>query len=307
VAKDMKSNIVFSILIVLLAILAASACLATAPLKSCGCEIVRNPITVVNSGDTTAIFTIHQTGTAASWSTLTETGIVLGPKDSKVVDSFIKPACNIKGVFGLTTDVSSTNSRGTIYQDVIVGSCLATGGNIYDQIQGNWFWANKGWLLALCGILLLLLLILLAAYLLLEKDWGYYRRIRLDEPKITSVSGPGWAKVCAWLLLIVLVIALIIFIWVLGHYLKGATALINATSNQSITIPNASNTTLKTLSNWTISQAQNYTNNGSVVSSGATSLWSMLKSFIITYWPYLVFGFAVLLILVMLSPKKDSE
>lgn len=76
-------------------------------LPVCGCSIRTNTVTVKNTGDVTSVYELAQSGTAASWSSLSETRFTLKPGAVKDVRQFIRAPCSAEGAYQNTITLTT--------------------------------------------------------------------------------------------------------------------------------------------------------------------------------------------------------
>ncbi len=90
----------------------------------CGCSIRTNTLTIKNTGDVTSVYSVAQSGSAASWSTLSETGFSLKPGETKDLVQFIRAPCRAEGTATIETTITTLfHTSKKISQEITVPKC----------------------------------------------------------------------------------------------------------------------------------------------------------------------------------------
>ncbi len=118
-------------LIILLFLLSISLVYADstqgADLQSCSCSLISNPITIQNKGSIVDTFYITQQGTAAKWSTLFPSTLILESGESATIENLINPPCDVDGDYSLVTQVASSTTTQAITQNLDIRRCTNMG------------------------------------------------------------------------------------------------------------------------------------------------------------------------------------
>ncbi|RLE41728.1 hypothetical protein DRJ48_05010 [Candidatus Woesearchaeota archaeon] len=127
------------LLIILLGLFLSFNCFAASPVQfsadfsaytyerkyeTCSCRDIEYNITVVNTGDFVAAFTLYQSGYLAKYATIVPNSFVLEPKQTAIARVFVRVPCNIKGRFPLKTIIANDmNVMKSFTQYFLVKAC----------------------------------------------------------------------------------------------------------------------------------------------------------------------------------------
>jgi hypothetical protein len=291
------------LLLVLTLLLVPALAFATTRIETCSCSVIPNPILIKNSAKTADTFQIVQSGTAASWSTLTKSTLVLKSGESGIIDTFIKPKCGVYGDYSLETRISSTNYEGEISQIIGLRDCSVPVNNTVTSPATQ----NKGISRSLLIILLfscamlLLLLGLLVIYLLSGEGQSYYGRIYLREPRIDASSDRRMAAMLRSILKIIVIVAIIVAIVLFGYYLiRQMPPVTGMVGNASL--KNSTNITAKIPAKNISVTALNLSLSN--VTAKPTIIGS-LKELVLNYAGYVIVGIIILIILISAINRKE--
>ncbi|GEM_PF-6995105 len=76
-------------------------------LNVCSCSFAKNTLSIRNSGDVTSVYTLGQSDSTASWSTLNQKRFTLKAGETKDVLDYIRAPCDSEGVYTLKTTINT--------------------------------------------------------------------------------------------------------------------------------------------------------------------------------------------------------
>jgi len=76
-------------------------------LNVCSCSFTKNTLSIRNSGDVTSVYTLGQSDSTASWSTLNQKRFTLKAGETKDVLDYIRAPCDSEGAYTLKTTINT--------------------------------------------------------------------------------------------------------------------------------------------------------------------------------------------------------
>ncbi|MBI4738800.1 hypothetical protein HY772_04520 [Candidatus Woesearchaeota archaeon] len=132
----MSSNNIYSGAILTLIVLLASVGFATAlsedftavspqtAISLCACDLATSSIAVLNTGETTSVYSLSQEGSASGWSTAAPETFILERGEKKTITQFVDVPCNARGDYTLTTKITTLfDLRKDLTQTAHVKNC----------------------------------------------------------------------------------------------------------------------------------------------------------------------------------------
>jgi len=94
-------------------------------LSICSCSVSGDFINIKNTGEETSVYSITSEGKTKDWITFYPNSLILGPGQEALVNSYIKPPCDIKGNFGVKTIITTGKGlKKQLTQDVSIDKCI---------------------------------------------------------------------------------------------------------------------------------------------------------------------------------------
>ena len=108
-----------------------SATSNNAVIELCKGSTFIDSISIFNSNDVSAYFTVYPTGEASTWNTITPSSFMLEPYQSQLIQNFITPSVDAEGEYELQVEITANGRITKLLKQTVIIACDSADGVKY--------------------------------------------------------------------------------------------------------------------------------------------------------------------------------